>query len=738
MSFRCTHMTNIDLSPIIDIVHDQGRSASCMASCYSLAIYLVMIKHGVPPFMPSILYIYYNTRSHMGTVDQDTGSEFSALGWALENHGVCPETMWPFDPSKILCRPPSECFTFGHTFTPFRFHLEDVSVSVCDDHDEYTDRVITLIQRRLLDGQMVMISMRRHPFQFIDDQGYLVHDPRHETTHYHCVGIIGLDLENMTVRCLNSYGLLGGRDGMFLLRMWDMFEHDILIFQEAYCVIGQQTALCLSEPVVTCLEFQARQDGVVSLHSPSFQKYKHTRPLFGHFRHVIVGCGLTGVYLAMRLRQLFPQDSLLLLDCHDEHDNERFSSVHSVTTPYPMRCQSSVYRIERITQPRSFMLCCRRDQHQQPFVTQNEPPTEISQRVLNGLARLIIEMMGVDIGVTSEDELWENIMTLEWRVEMMKDSRLCRLSATECVADHIGLTCEEFEFLCTHHFKIHPDFFCDMNLYTFVVMSGLHLLSFPEWYSPPDFADIYSSMLHGMKHMSFGEYMTEKTIDDDTQHLFLTRVSMSGSPRLSHDGCVSLDLVSSSCGHQLSSPVQMTCDHVYMCSSHVATTVPHGSVGVCPKKRCTLYLFFDECPTVTEREWFDQEFGKMILLCEQSMMMCVMTDPVIHDELLDSRPSWIRNSVIYKYSPDVWPVLSQKLGRFSFSHRIQGFTCFFYPESLFTVSCASHKSLWETMCHHLGVGKHIHVLNSNLSPFFYCMEGSLELVDLFLTVNTHT
>jgi hypothetical protein len=60
--------------------------------------------------MPSRLFLYYNTRLLMGTVDQDSGVDNRTMLKALGQYGYCDESLWPYDTSKFTQRPPQAAY----------------------------------------------------------------------------------------------------------------------------------------------------------------------------------------------------------------------------------------------------------------------------------------------------------------------------------------------------------------------------------------------------------------------------------------------------------------------------------------------------------------------------------------------------------------------------------------------------------------------------------------------------
>ena len=195
----------VDLRRRFRFVGDQDTLSSCVANTCASMMYVAMETAGLPPFIPSILYIYYNTRVMMGSEDKDRGSYYQALSMAIDTHGICPETMWPFDPARVFDRPPEECYRSARE-SRLRFRMIPVGL------DPMTTPVAVItnhIQKHLLNGNPIMVSIRRHPLQWINRSGVLVdgnadfvqrdllsepvHDPSALFIHFHSIVLVGID-----------------------------------------------------------------------------------------------------------------------------------------------------------------------------------------------------------------------------------------------------------------------------------------------------------------------------------------------------------------------------------------------------------------------------------------------------------------------------------------------------------------------------------------------------------------
>lgn len=93
----------------------QGGIGSCGPHSAALDLVFAQLKQDAnagSAVMPSRLFIYYNTRQLMGTVNQDSGVQNRALLKSLAQFGWCDESLWPYSDSrqKMTTKPPAECY----------------------------------------------------------------------------------------------------------------------------------------------------------------------------------------------------------------------------------------------------------------------------------------------------------------------------------------------------------------------------------------------------------------------------------------------------------------------------------------------------------------------------------------------------------------------------------------------------------------------------------------------------
>ena len=98
--------TMVDLRGQCPAVYDQGNLGSCTSNAMGSAFQFEQMKQQVENFMPSRLFIYYNTRVLEGTVSTDAGATLRNTLKTMVDTGVCPEKMWGY--GKCFKKKPSD------------------------------------------------------------------------------------------------------------------------------------------------------------------------------------------------------------------------------------------------------------------------------------------------------------------------------------------------------------------------------------------------------------------------------------------------------------------------------------------------------------------------------------------------------------------------------------------------------------------------------------------------------
>jgi C1A family cysteine protease len=88
-------------SPVLN----QLNCGSCTANAWALALYVAMVKQGIPAFVAARLAIYYGERALEGSTAVDAGAAIADGAAFLASYGVPKESDWPYDVSKFAVAP---------------------------------------------------------------------------------------------------------------------------------------------------------------------------------------------------------------------------------------------------------------------------------------------------------------------------------------------------------------------------------------------------------------------------------------------------------------------------------------------------------------------------------------------------------------------------------------------------------------------------------------------------------
>jgi C1A family cysteine protease len=97
--------STVDLRPYCPPIYDQGNLGSCTAQAIAAALEYEQIKKKGKHFVPSRLFIYYNERVMLGTVNYDSGAMIRDGMKSVNNQGACNETIWPYVIPKFTTKP---------------------------------------------------------------------------------------------------------------------------------------------------------------------------------------------------------------------------------------------------------------------------------------------------------------------------------------------------------------------------------------------------------------------------------------------------------------------------------------------------------------------------------------------------------------------------------------------------------------------------------------------------------
>jgi C1A family cysteine protease len=111
----------VDLCYACSKIEDQGRLGSCTAQALAGNLEFLDKKIDYQYIDVSRLFIYYNERLLMDTVEYDSGASLRVGIKTLKNDGACAEILWPYRIQRFDAKPLQECYTEakGHKITSY-------------------------------------------------------------------------------------------------------------------------------------------------------------------------------------------------------------------------------------------------------------------------------------------------------------------------------------------------------------------------------------------------------------------------------------------------------------------------------------------------------------------------------------------------------------------------------------------------------------------------------------------
>ena len=112
----------VDLRPLFPPVWDQGTLGSCTGHACAAAIAYARTSEDLSVVMPSRLMLYYDARRIEGTTGADCGAQIRDVIKGAGSFGVCPEELWPYDPTKCLVAPTQAAYDAGTKDRALGYH----------------------------------------------------------------------------------------------------------------------------------------------------------------------------------------------------------------------------------------------------------------------------------------------------------------------------------------------------------------------------------------------------------------------------------------------------------------------------------------------------------------------------------------------------------------------------------------------------------------------------------------
>lgn len=198
---------SVNLKSELPYIFDQGRIGSCTANSAGSMYSWIVKKNNGQTFIPSRLFLYYNTRVIQGTVGYDSGASLRNTMKSLKDYGVCPETSWAYLYDNLFTKPTSTCYEQGSQ----RQALSYASVAI-----SLVSMKNVLQTRPFILGILVYSSFF---YPSVSKTGYVPvpNIQKEKLLGGHAILVLGYDDAKQCFYCRNSWGTSWGMNGDFYL-----------------------------------------------------------------------------------------------------------------------------------------------------------------------------------------------------------------------------------------------------------------------------------------------------------------------------------------------------------------------------------------------------------------------------------------------------------------------------------------------------------------------------------------
>ncbi len=119
----------VNLSQFMPPVMEQGAIGSCTAQAVTEALRFIIKKSGNEDRSLARLQLYYDSRELEGTAKVDGGATLRDAIKCTRNSGVAHEFLWPYNPGRVLTRPPLSVYADAEKFEAITYQRVTVNAT---------------------------------------------------------------------------------------------------------------------------------------------------------------------------------------------------------------------------------------------------------------------------------------------------------------------------------------------------------------------------------------------------------------------------------------------------------------------------------------------------------------------------------------------------------------------------------------------------------------------------------
>jgi C1A family cysteine protease len=204
----------VDLRPSCPPVQDQRPLNACSAHAIGAALWFDEKRQGEEAPLPSRLFLYWVERAKEHTIGTNAPVSLRDGYKAAAMNGVCPESLWPWQPSMFAERPTKACFREAAKRKAVTYHR--------------VPRDLAHLLGCLAQGFPFTLGISVHEgfeSRAVRETGRVLMPTKGEKTlGGHAVLVVGYEERTRRFLARNSWGRRWGKGGYFTLP-WDYLLH---------------------------------------------------------------------------------------------------------------------------------------------------------------------------------------------------------------------------------------------------------------------------------------------------------------------------------------------------------------------------------------------------------------------------------------------------------------------------------------------------------------------------------
>ena len=200
LSLSSTPPKEFSLEHLLDRIHDQGSSSSCVGQAAAAGLHLALAYRGIKHPYPSSRWLYSVGRAYVGDEKIDDGAYIRFVLKALQKLGFCSEEEMPWDLSKINKTPSGLAYLRAHANRGVKgyYRIQELLV----------ERRFLIAKQAVASGRPVLFGMNVDK-AFTESEGPSVIGLQGKKFGGHALLMLGYTSDK--ARVLNSWG--AWRDG---------------------------------------------------------------------------------------------------------------------------------------------------------------------------------------------------------------------------------------------------------------------------------------------------------------------------------------------------------------------------------------------------------------------------------------------------------------------------------------------------------------------------------------------